>query len=362
MKFFAAFFGFLVLAAAGCSAAGDPASAPEKEKFVRLFGWGGASAKEEDMRRFAEAGVTDILVPNEKAFRLAVKYGMRPYWKYFTPEGPRRQVMTPGEETIYSYLSGKDLARKLPRAEKKKIIDRRRIEKNYQYGGESPDTQPLCAEIKCFLSDEDLALSRKKLDSILDSAPEGTAGICLDYFGYMNNHGCYCESCLRKYRKYLEDKKLADTQKNRDIFYRDRILEYYGRIIGYIRQKRPGFKIVLHVYPDFKPEHLYGQRIDADLCGQTVAWYFPWDAEKIRQYTRFVVNHSKDHHPGAEGIPFLGINTNPQSSLKCKSPETVEREMKEILSAGGRTLMVCNGRAIIEPGYFEVFRKYCGKK
>ena len=32
------------------------------------------------------------------------------------------------------------------------------------------------------------------------------------------------------------------------------------------------------------------------------------------------------------------------------------------LDAGGRTLMVCNGHSIIEPGYFEVFRKYCGKE
>ena len=54
-------------------------------------------------------------------------------------------------------------------------------------------------------------MSRKKLDSILDSAPEGTEGIYLDYFGYMNNRGCYCGNCLRKYRQYLKEKNfLAD--------------------------------------------------------------------------------------------------------------------------------------------------------
>lgn len=363
MKLFSVIMGFLVLAAAGCSTVDNQASAPGKEeKFVRLFCWGGASAKEENMRRFAEAGVTDILVPNEKAFRLAVKYGMRPYWKCFTPEGPWRQVMTAEEEEIHRYISGKDLDPKLPREEKRKILDSRRIEKNHQYGGEASGTDPLCTEIKCFISDDGLALSRKKLDSILDSAPEGTEGIHLDYFGYMNNRGCYCESCLRKYQKYLQDKKLSDTQENRDIFYRDQILEYYTRVIDYIKQKRPDFKIVVHVYPDFKPEHLYGQKIKADFCGQTVAWYFKWDEEKIRRYTRFVMEHAKDHHPGAAGIPFLGLSTKPESSLGYKSPEDVEREMKVILSSGGRTLMVCNGYHIIEPGYFEVFKKYCAKE
>ena len=352
----------LTLAVSGCSTTKTVVNNSCETKFVRLFSWG-ASANEEDMRRYAEAGVTDIVVRNEKQFQLAVKYGMRPYWKCFTPEGPWRQVMTPEEEKYHDYINVKDLDRKMPYAERRKIINQRRIEKKHQYGGEAVcimDT--LAGNIKCFISDENLVLSKKKLDGILDTAPEGTKGIYLDFFGYMNQKGCYCPSCLRKYQQYLKDKKLPDTQENRDVFYRDRIIEYYDRIIDHIKRKHPEFKVVVHIYPDFKPEHLYGQRIKADFCGQTVAWYFQWPAEKIRKYTRFVVEHSKDHYPYAEGIPFLGISTNPQSSLGYKTPADVEREMKEILAAGGRTLMICNGDSIIEPGYFEVFRKYCGKE
>ncbi|MBQ9337618.1 MAG: hypothetical protein IJS14_10035 [Lentisphaeria bacterium] len=353
--------GLLLLAAAGCTTVENQTFTPGKVKFTRLFSWG-APKNEEEAARYAAAGITDTIVHNLKQHDLAVKYGMRPYWKCFTPEGPWRQVMDPEEEKLHDYLTGKDLDPKLSRAEKRKIVDRRRIEKKHQYGGEAPGVDTLNASIKCFISDEDLVLSRKKLDPILDSAPEGTKGIYLDYFGYMNHRGCYCESCLRKYRQYLKDKNLPDTQENRDIFYRDRIIDYYARIIDHIKRKRPDFKVVVHIYPDFQPEHLYGQRTKADFCGQTVAWYFKWDTEKILQYTRFVVEHSKDHYPDAEGIPFLGINTNKQSSLGWKSPADVEREMKEILSAGGRTLMICNGRSIIEPGYFEVFKKYCGKE
>ena len=361
MKYFSIFSCLLLLAAAGCGTVGKNSSTHEKVRFARLFCWG-ASSKEDNMRKYSEAGVTDIVVSSEKQFQLAVKYGMRPYWKCFLPEGPWRQVMTPEEEKLHSYLAGKDLDPKLPRAEKRKTIHLRRTEKKHQYGGEAPGVDPLNTVIKCFNSDDDFALSRKKLDSILDSAPEGTEGIYLDYFGYMNNRGCYCESCLSKYRRHLKEKNLPDTQENRDIFYRDCIIVYYTRVIDHIKLKRPDFKVVVHIYPDFKPEHLYGQRIKADFCGQTVAWYFKWASEKIRKYTRFVVEHAKDHYPDAEGIPFQGISTDPKSSLGYKTPADVEREMKEILAAGGRTLMVCNGHSIIEPGYFEVFKKYCGKE
>ena len=96
-----------------------------------------------------------------------------------------------------------------------------------------------------------------------------------------------------------------------------------------------------------------------DYCGQTVAWYFKWPQNKIDRYTRYVVEHAKDHFSFSEGIPFLGISSSKTSSLGYKSPADLEKELQTILAAGGRTLMICNGSVMIEDGYFEVFRKYC---
>ena len=119
---------------------------------------------------------------------------------------------------------------------------------------------------------------------------------------------------------------------------------------------------MIHIYPEFRPDPLYGNRVKADFCGQTVAWYFEWPLEKIIRYTRFVLDHANDFHPGAAGIPFVGVNSDRNRSLAFKSPEQLDRELALIVAAGGDTLMVCNGSAMLVPGYFEVFRKYCGKK
>ena len=213
-----------------------------------------------------------------------------------------------------------------------------------------------------FGTDKDLVLSRKQLDAILDTAPAEAAGIYVDYIGYMNHRGCYCEECLRRYQDYLKERKLVDTQENKDRFYRDQLVDYYNRVVDYVKRNRPNFKVVVHIYPEFRPDPLYGNRTKADFCGQTVAWYFKWPEKQIGKYTQYVVKHAKDHHPGAEGIPFLGLNSNEKSSLGFKTSPEVEAELKTILAAGGRTLMVCTGRCIIEPGYFEIFRKYCGKE
>ena len=352
---FAGFFTFSNLGAAENKSAGNM-------KFKRLFCWG-YPGNEMQAKKYADAGVTDIITATPKQYALARKYGMTPYWKVFLPKGPYTQVMTPEEQKYSDYINGADLDKKISSADRMKILHRRRVEKQYRYGGDSiTEISAITTEIPCFSSDKDLTLSKKALDEQLQSAPEGVAGIFMDYFGYINNKGCYCQNCLRKYRKFLKKNKLADTPQNKAVFYRNEIVDYYNKVIDHVKSKRPAYKIVIHVYPLFKPDPLYGNRIRADYCGQTVAWYFKWDEKKIRAYTDFVLRHAKDYYKTAEGIPFLGINHDKKSSLKYKTPEELESELQTILRAGGRTLMVCTGSVIIKDGYCEVFRKYCSKE
>ena len=349
-----------IAAAILVSVAGAAAEEPAPH-FDRVFCWGHPT-NESAAKRYAEAGVTDIMVRNQKEFDLAVKYGMTPYTGCFLAVGPHRQVMTPEEEAFSTCINGGDLDPALPRAERSRIIHRRRIEKQHRYGGDSvadPDT--LRCDLPCFISDTDLTLTRKSIDELLERAVPGVRGIWLDYIGYTNHRGCYCEGCLAELRRYLAEHKLADTPENRSLFYRDELVRYCNRVIDCIRSRRPDFKIVLHIYPEFRPDPLYGNRVKADFCGQTAAWYFKWPAEKIARYTRYVVEHAKDCHPNSEGIPFLGVNSSPNSSLPANTPAEVEAELKIILAASGRTLMICNGGVMIQPGYFEVFRKYCGR-
>ena len=351
----------LVFLLMGCRTFGNATADLGNARFERLFSWN-APIKEEEFERCAMAGVTDIVVRNQAQYDLAKKHGMTPYWGCFMPAGPHRQVMTPEEEKHYAYINCHDMVRKSP--EWKQEIHRRRRELNYQYGGESDaeiDTLSNMA-IPCFLSDNGLVLSKEKLDKILKGAPPDNSGIFLDYFGYMNHRGCYCEECLKRYGHYLKERNLEDSPQHKDEFYRQQLITYYDDIIAYIKSKHPQYKIVAHFYPDFRPDHLFGNRTKVDFCGQTVAWYFKWPSDKIRQYTQYVIGHAKDYYPFAEGIPFVGLNTDETSSLGFKTPDELERELKEVLTAGGRTLMICNGHGIIVPGYFEVFRKYCGRK
>ena len=346
-----------ILLSAGCST-----GKTSEEKFTRLFCWGNP-VNEEAAARYAEAGVTDIKVQNQKQYKLAKKYGMTPYWGCFLPAGPHKQTLNAEEQKLFDYINGKDLDRKLSRARRMEILHSRRGEKQARYGGDCVTEHTVLNDyqIACFSCDEDLLLSKKALDKILQQSPAGSAGMYMDFIGYTNNNGCYCKNCLEKYKSFLLKNKLADTKKSKTEFYRNEMVNYYNQVIDYVKSKRPDYKIVVHIHPMFRNDPLYGNRTKADYCGQTVSWYFPWDKETIQEKTKFVVEHAKDCYPHVEGIPFIGINPEKGSSLAYKAPETVEQELEIILASGGRSLLVCNGSAILKDGYFEVFKKYFGK-
>ena len=342
----------------GCSIT-QTAKQQSPRKFKRVFCWGRLTS-DEIAKKYQEIGVTDIQVSNEKQLKLALKYGITPYCGTFSPCGTHSQVMSPEEEKYSAYINGSDL-KKMPRAKKRAEKDRRRIEKKHRYGGEPVASLDTIndARIPCWRSDKDYKLSKRRIDAIC-SRVKGVKGIFFDYIGYNNFKGCYCQECRAAYKKYLRDHNLTDTPTNKNTFYRDSLVAYYNTMIDYVKSKHPDFKVVVHIYPVFLPEPLYGNRTRADFCGQTVAWYFPWKEDKIAKYTRIVVNEQNKYFKNVKGIPFVGLNRSP-GSLWVKKPATLEKELKTILDAGGDTLMVCSGRDMLKLGIFEVFKKYCGK-
>jgi hypothetical protein len=349
----------LVVILAGWFSGGVPVAGGEAEPgFQRVFAW--ANLKDEEIaRRLSQVGVTDVRVSNELQRDLALRFGMRPYVGVFAPRGPHRQVMSPQEEEHWAYINGQDLSG-VSREQKRDEMDRRRLERQHRYGGE-PDAELDTLNddrIACFASDEGYQQSKAALDTLLAKVP-GVAGVFFDYIGYTNFKGCHCEHCLAAYQAHLEAEHLTDTPANRDAFHRDRLVTYINAMVDQVKATHPDYQVVIHIYPTFLPEPLYGNRTKADFCGQTVAWFFPWDQDKIARYTRAVIGEQNRYFPVVRGVPFVGLNRGP-GSLWVKDAATLERELATIRAAGTDMLMVCDGNDMIEPGLAQVFRKYCG--
>ena len=345
---------------------------PEEEPgFERFFSWG-APADETEMRNALEIGVTDVMLgaSQKKQIALAKKHGLKVY-ATFIPQGVRRQEMTPDEERERLRLEsggGLTLPAKPTAEQSKEFRDKATAYQKasqYHFGGEpfreNIGKEVLLYRIDCFNGPEALEKSKARL-KILCADPD-LDGIAFDFVGYMNYRGCYCETCLALYRDFLKKNSLSDSEKNRDAFYLKCLVDYNNQLAAYVRSLRKDMKIVNHVYPVFLPEPLYGNRLDVDYCGQTVAWYFLWDREKIRDYTKVTCERQSQYHPRSTGIPFIGFyDSDRQKAFDYKSPERLEMELREILAAGGRNLMICGPKDFWnKKEYRDVVKKYMKK-
>lgn len=348
--------------------AGKQAAPPRK--FTRLFVWGSIT-NEATARAAKEIGVTDISVNPRKPEQVALahKYGFNTY-AGFGPNGDHPQKMTPEETALQDRLNGRDILipTNATRAEKMALQEKRhefRNQSKTSWGGEpSPDAvqgDVLMQSIMCFAGDSAYEKSRAVLKSLCETG--GIDGISFDYIGYANFKGCYCDTCLELYRRYLADNDVPDNENSKNAFYLKQLVDYCNAMTDYIKSLRPDFKIMAHLYPVFLPEPLYGNRLKVDYCGQTAAWYILWPPDKIRAYSKIIAGEQNRYFPNVRGVPFIGYyDSSKLPQFPYKSAERVELELNAILDGGADSLMLCSGNDVLaNPEIAAIFRKYCSR-
>jgi hypothetical protein len=253
----------------------------------------------------------------------------------------------------------------VPGAERAEIRRQRWRAVNYQHGGEprgdTVDIETMWEVHRCFIGEEGRKAGREQLDAYVDrlKAMNGVeiAGFAFDYIGYANYRGCYHPDCLALYEHHLRNNDLPDTPANRDAFSLKELVAYSNAMVDHVKSINPDWKVKSHVYPLYMPEPLYGNRLNVDYCGQTVAWHFLWPEEKIRHYANVVVRDQNKYFEHVRGVPFIGFG-NPED-FDLKTPEIFERELKAILNSGAEFLMLHTFGTLVEyPEIVAVLQKF----
>lgn len=323
-------------------------------RFEHVFSWG-VVRDEAAASAYAEIGVTDIRAAGANGFAAARQHGMRAYCTFSPPNGTA-QVMRPEEQAHFDEINAVALRGKLSAKEYRKEVDKRLKAAHCQFGGEPITDLDVCHYAPpCFLSDANGARAKVRMAKLLTDNPQAD-GVVFDGIGYANLHSCECADCKSRLSAWLERNGLEECEETRNRFYRASLVNYINMMVDYARRVRPGIKVALHLWPAFVPDPLYGKDLKADYVQETAAWYFPWPKEKIARYTRQML--TSPHQPESVSVPFVGLNSKTDSALPYKSPERLEEELSLILANGGTSVAVCNGDAMLDPGYREVFRRY----
>lgn len=346
----------IILAAGSCGSlksADKPAP-----KFERFAGWG--NLKPGQFEAASEIGLTDLLSwsSNPKTLKEMIaegkKYNIRVYtvvvplgtWKYKYPDSPPPyQQQSPFEDFIALKLKDTNY----------------QVKSEYQHGGEPTKSKEVWKSRKLCIHDPRTKEAMKAFIKKMLMVPE-LKGIAFDGIGYQNYHCCYCPASMKAFEEYYKTRTDIPVQKAFQQFSLKTLVDFNNELADYARSLKPGILIANHVWPVYQPEPLYGNRLNADYCGQTAAWFFPWKLEKIERYSRIINRDQAKYFPKARGTAMVGIYCGKAPVFPEKSPARVEEELKAILSGGCRNLQVCSINHVLKkPEIAAVFKKYCGK-
>ena len=234
----------------------------------------------------------------------------------------------------------------------------------YQHGGEpiNVQTDVYTRKLLCFHREATVKLMQDKIVKAFKACPDLT-GIAFDYFGYMNYRCCRCPHSMKLFEEYFKKQpKGTDREKALERFSLNTLVEFTNNLAAFVRKTKPGSKIVIHIYPTFLPDPIYGNRLNVDYCCQTVAWFFKpyWNLKKVKKYTELVINQDKKYNKKSKGIPFVGIFQGLPG--KSKPTEVFQNELRTIRACGTMSFSICPFDILIKkPELAKVFLKEMGK-
>jgi len=222
-------------------------------------------------------------------------------------------------------------------------FDPKRIppEQFYQYGGEpAPGHREILDQN--FTCPLDTGVVNYTLAEVARLRAEGYDGVIFDFVGYRNYHSCECPVCHERLAAWRKAHPGLNETEAAGQFYAETLVALYDTLYCRTKALAPGMTIANHIHPVYLPDLFYGLRVKVDLAGITTAWFFQphWPLEKVREYTRRVVEGPYSHS-FTQGMPMFGFYTDGVYARDRKSAERLHQEFAILKAAGAQNLIMC---------------------
>jgi len=171
-------------------------------------------------------------------------------------------------------------------------------------------------------------------------------GLALDYVGYRNYYACFCEYSNQKRKEYALSHPGLTEKQVLEQYSEESLVAYVADVAALAKGIDPRLALGIHIYPDFDPNPLYGNRLPVDYCGQTVAWFYKpfWSYGKVFDKARQYKQAEGKYHEGNTFVPFVGV----ASGERLKPADRVRTEIRIAGASGARSVMLAFYRTFLD--------------
>ena len=120
------------------------------------------------------------------------------------------------------------------------------------------------------------------------------------------------------------------------------LVEYVRQVAETVRGINAKLKLAIHINPDFDLNPCYGNKLEVDYCGETIAWCYPpfWSYWKITKRTQLFLENEGEYEGGNVFVPFIGVCPD--------NPVNYPKRLRTEISIARRA-----GTGVIMIGYYE---------
>ena len=327
-----------VLAACGCLAqapAADRRDAPRQFEWRGVWEWSMAKGTEADLTRIADTaqglGFNALLMspPRNLLSFMRERCHERGIRLYLST------VFAGGEESWQQVLRPEEHERL-----------KRPFGDTYQQGGEPLTADELYYSLLPCWNRPEVRDHFRRL--VVESAGLPVDGLALDAVGYTNFYRCFCPTCEGRLAQFRGEHPALPRREAEEACAEQALVDFINAMAWAAREARPDIGLTIHVYPYFRPHPYYGNRLDVDYVGQTVAWFFRphWPMTKVARLAKETVEAQAAYLPRSVSAPFIGFYRRPLKDRR--SAARVTAEIEAIRSAGAGAIQFAELGSIAE--------------
>ncbi|MBU4199783.1 MAG: hypothetical protein KKG09_00405 [Verrucomicrobia bacterium] len=189
-----------------------------------------------------------------------------------------------------------------------------------------------------------LPVERQALESLVKQYP--VEGIALENVGYRNYLACFCQYSETRRADYAKRHPTMTRTRIQLEFSEQSLVEYVREVADAVKAINPKLKLAIHINPEFDLNLRYGNKLEVDYCGETIAWCYPpfWSYAKITKRMYLFMQAEGEYQGDNRFVPFIGVYS---GELK-KSPERLQTEIRIARRIGTGVIMIGFYEALAE--------------
>ncbi|MCB0108144.1 MAG: hypothetical protein KDE53_19615 [Caldilineaceae bacterium] len=179
-------------------------------------------------------------------------------------------------------------------------------------------------------------------------------GVAFDGFGFANHYACFCATCqgirqaMAAAKPERHEAELLATMSEATLITISEVLYAHAKTV------KPDALVTNHLWPPFRPNPYYGNRLKLDYCSQTISWFYKpnWSLARVefeaQEMKRLEVPERNRF------VPFIAMFHEP---YLARTGERIAQELQIAQRYGDGHLIFCTLKAIQEyPAVYSAVR------